>query len=596
MIDRTKDFTSTPEVKDGKPASFPGAAAGSLVPSPSLPDSFEPGSREWFEVEHGISMDVANARPYRFWRTPQELIDFCKDLPVSQAFVRNVAEQSPTGIIIERSFGGSTFKRCAPWPTHYLPELRPDKAVRTKGNQKFWHYHGDVTPKFPPRIPPEHLSATDRKKYPKGKPLTWARPSEDAVPFAKLSDEDKLKYPKGKPARKAQPGQIHKAANMRDHIDRDKFPGDHAGVNLQYAHFHLCDPAKYIFFPGKDNAASVDVNPFAMSALFEARRVFFGIEGCIKGDSMVSAILKAGKHLQGETAVSVPSVTLWGAPELDRFIDHFLKFISRALGGDSPPEIVIVPDADAYNADHRLVRQQALFFRSYLRRKGLRATIAAPPECDLRGMHAKCVKGEKCKANGVDDFLARGGTLEGLIELERELPVGAFNAWAVEQHFMHGHRVDRIRTDRALLEGLVLYGTDDGKFKGWLSQIIKASGLSRTASYDAAHRLKAAGVITTDKPIDRTQREFKKANGEMMTPFDFEDPVTFTVVPKELHCAPDTFHRLGEPVTTTEYHRESVDLQRKQLDVLESIDRRLAQTIPTVVEEAEAILSADRAN
>ena len=43
-------------------------------------------------------------------------------------------------------------------------------------------------------------------------------------------------------------------------------------------------------------------------------------------------------------------------------------------------------------------------------------------------------------------------------------------------------------------------------------------------------------------------------------------------------------------MTITEYHRESVDLQRKQLDVLESIERRLAQTHPTVVEEAEAIL------
>ena len=69
-------------------------------------------------------MEVADARPYRFWRTSQELIEFCKDLPVSQTFVRNVAEQSPTGIVIERSFGGVTFGEEDPhWPLFYLPEL-----------------------------------------------------------------------------------------------------------------------------------------------------------------------------------------------------------------------------------------------------------------------------------------------------------------------------------------------------------------------------------------------------------------------------------------------------------------------------------------
>ena len=179
---------------------------------------------------------------------------------------------------------------------------------------------------------------------------------------------------------------------------------------------------------------------------------------------MLSATIKAGKHPNGETVVSVPSVTLWGAPELDRFIDLFLKFVYSANKNVSP-EIVIVPDADAYNADHRLVRQQALFFRSYLRRKGLEATIAAPPECDFKGMHSRCVQGDNCKANGVDDFLARGGTLEGLVELKRELPTEAFDAWALEQKFMHGHREDRICTDRALLEALVLYGNDEGSTK-----------------------------------------------------------------------------------------------------------------------------------
>jgi hypothetical protein len=544
MIER-ESFVSD-ETEDGNPVeSFPGSAAGGLVGSPPLPDPTpEPGSSEWFRDEHGISMNFVNARPYRFWRTSQELIDYCDSLPVSQAFVRNVAEQSPTGIIIERSFGGETlgFGR---WPTSYLPELRPDKAVRTKGKQKFWHCHPSVPPKFPPRIPPEHLSETDRKKYPKGKPLTYARPAMDAV--------------NGKPAEKARPGQIHKAEHMRDHIDRDKFDGDHAGVNNEHVHYHLCDPAKYIFFPnprvngekvkGK-NAQAVDVNPLMRDSLFTARRIYFGIEGCIKADSIGTQIVETGQA-DYCSVVSSPSVTLWGSPELDDWIRLFGRFIPieftpTGRGTGAKPEVVIVPDADAYDEGKFLVRQQALFFRTYLRRKDVNAIIAAPPCCDFTGMHANCVAGDKCKANGVDDFLARGGTLEELVVLERELPVDAFDAWELEQRFKYRHRIDRIRSDRRFLEGLSMFGSDDGAFKGWLPQVAKATGLGRSTAYDIAHRLMDEGTLRTDKPLDLATTPYPTRDGGSIVPFDFEDPVTFTI-PEELRCAPDSFRPLGPP-------------------------------------------------
>jgi hypothetical protein len=329
-----------------------------------------------------------------------------------------------------------------------------------------------------------------------------------------------------------------------------------------------------------------------LHSLFTARHVFFGIEGCIKADAIGTQILRTGKAGYC-TVVSSPSVTLWGSPELEDFIQTFLKDIPES-NGRPLPEITIVPDADAYNDDHVLVRQQALFFRTYLRRKGLNAKIAAPPSCDFKGMHSKCVAGAKCKANGVDDFLARGGHLEELVVLERELPVNAFDAWALEQKFKYRHRDDRIRNERLFLEGLALHGQDDGTFTGWLPQIAKVTGLGRSTVYDIAHRLIDAGAVLTNKPLALSQRQFLKRDGEFVTPFDFEDPVTFSI-PEGLRCAPDTFHLLGSlkedtSLTTTDYHRESIELQRKQLDKLDSIDRRLAQTHPTVTEEAEAIL------
>jgi hypothetical protein len=82
----------------------------------------------------------------------------------------------------------------------------------------------------------------------------------------------------------------------------------------------------------------IDANPLALGLLMHAERIYFGIEGCIKADAMLSAILESGDRA---TVVSVPSVTLW--PKDAGYYDGDLRTLAR-LAADR--EVAIVVDSD----------------------------------------------------------------------------------------------------------------------------------------------------------------------------------------------------------------------------------------------------------
>src|SRR5215207_836024 len=64
----------------------------------------------------------------------------------------------------------------------------------------------------------------------------------------------------------------------------------------------------------KNNLARrVDIHPMALERLEAAEAVYFGIEGCLKADAILSAIIREGRN---ESVFSVPSVSLWEAEEL----------------------------------------------------------------------------------------------------------------------------------------------------------------------------------------------------------------------------------------------------------------------------------------
>lgn len=511
---KTSDNTSEP---CGNFAAFPKSAGESLDPSPPPPASQDP----LFFARKGISRLVQEKRPYLTWRSAQELKDFCRDYQLAdRQHAAKVANQCPTGLIICRSFGGTAFDHDPRWPSTYLPELRSDTPVVTSGH---WHCHPSTYPDF-----------ENWPTYPK---------SGKRLPRAYVLPPDKAEK----------------------HIAKR-----HAGVNREEVHY-TPNIAKYQFFPGA-GAKVIDVHPLALASLFVADRIYFGLEGCIKADAILSQLLSHCSSISDYCAriprssvVSVPSVTLWDAEELEPWIQLFPNDVYRNAGRPTP-EIVLVCDADHHK--NPLVRQQTLLLRSRARLSGLQVVIAAPPRCTPgEGRHIDCEGDSKCPWNGADDYLGPvelggyGGSLEDLVVLEREAP--DLGAWMLEQKF-RGRREDAIRRNAKFLAGLALHAANEttealqeGQYRGSIRSISRATGLHVKAGERAARDLVVNGVInvtssdglaTGVNALEMSTRKYRSpSTGKWTTSFDWEDNPTFTV-PKQLRCEPDGFRRLGPPV------------------------------------------------
>jgi hypothetical protein len=242
----------------------------------------------------------------------------------------------------------------------------------------------------------------------------------------------------------------------------------HDGVNVEVVHMHEPEEAKYVLL-GDGANKRIDLHPLSAALLPEADRVFFVLEGALKNDAVLSA---------GEAVFSVPSVTLWDLSELRRFVP--------LLRGKT---IIVVPDSD-WEANP-LVGQQALFVRTALRHFALDAYIAAPP------VEFYEAEGEK----GVDDWLGRGGTLEGLVLHGREVPeaVTQWIAWFTELRNM--------RLQYAL-EGLSLHADDAGRHLRSLGALARIMGMQKRDVPRALEDLNEAVVVHGS-----TETEVKIWNG-----------------------------------------------------------------------------------
>jgi hypothetical protein len=199
-------------------------------------------------------------------------------------------------------------------------------------------------------------------------------------------------------------------------------------------------------------AARVDVHPWAIKRLDEAKqtrgRVFFVLEGCLKADSILA---------RGEAVASVPSVSLWAdAPELKPFAQTYLKDVTT----------FVVCDSDWERENDDSVIRQAIQCREAIRRYvgHDRVFVAAP-------MPATCEKhGPGTKADGkhgVDDFLGEGGQLHDLVVVEREaLPdyteviIGLKMA---DPSYKDHRQLRNVKRDAAVLRWLVLHAGPDGR-------------------------------------------------------------------------------------------------------------------------------------
>jgi hypothetical protein len=274
------------------------------------------------------------------------------------------------------------------------------------------------------------------------------------------------------------------------------------------------EPAKYVFV---GDAKHLDVNPLAVHKIRRAERVFFGIEGSIKADAMLSA---------GEAVFSVAAVGLWDAPELRLFAARYLR----------RKRIYIVPDADWF--DNPQVITHALLCRTFLRNGlGLEAEIASPP---VAWWHERAAAGYK-HDKGIDDFLAQRGRMDELDVVVRDPPPN-LAAWLWTQD--QAARIDRKRRNARLLEGLALHAGRDGRvaYLG-LRKCARVMGINgntgRPYSHVAARRalqdLHEMGAFAVEdgslETILQTWREFQPGAGwiDRYGGMDFADRPTLTL-------------------------------------------------------------------
>jgi AraC-like DNA-binding protein len=426
-----------------------------------------PFDQESFFAERGISLEVAAARPYVRYSTED------RD-PVREAYQGLSVGQRACMTRWAGLADGFLIYRHAPPELdlpHVYPEMRPDVKVATR--PPTWHVHSSLAPMEPPENPYTSRLLPSRH--------------------------------------------VHSAANMRRHIQ-----SKHGGVNVEYVHSHP-NEAKYTFCPNgtverswaddhderftgrpeararhvavrhggvdvagqhvhvwrrKDRehgiARRLDMHPLAYPLFACAERAFFVIEGCIKADAILS---------QGEAVFSVPSITLWEAPELGEFADWYLPNTT----------VFIVADADAFLKQE--VMTQAKLCLSFLRRRGVWAYIALPPADRLEN-----------GIKGVDDYLGRGGgRLDDLVLLDWQIDEEL--VWnVVDAAEATSWREDGVRRALSALEGLALHAGEAGELRTSVGSLARVMGVEPKQVQRGIHDLTTIGVVTTDRSLEVADR------------------------------------------------------------------------------------------
>jgi len=430
-----------------------------------------------FWEERGIDLDIKDVRPYiRYYADDVGEVQAAYDnLPnPGQKATATRKAKAKSGILIMRH-------PALPWLPEVFPEMRPDEAISTATPRRHWHGYGEppedgrhyelLNPDSRPGIAhrrkhhgggntEEVHEISSPGKYhfaPTGKmDVTYEHDHAEAYGGADLRFRSKyVRY-------------LSKAERRARHLAKQ-----HGGVDVEGPHTHTVRRPN----PDENLARRLDLHPWAEALLDDATEVFFGIEGCLKADSILSAILRDGRKA---SVFSVPSVTLWDAEELPEFAR--LKLQGK--------RVVIVPDADWI--DNPRVIEQARLCRTYLRRLGVDETyVAAPP----------LVNGE-VEHKGVDDYLGSGGTLDGLAVQHRVVHPGLQRSWLRE----FGLRRDRFSRDAEVLHDLAAHVGRDGTFYGTLAKFAKVLGVGPKRVERAIRDLEELGAIRIDGALDIRQK------------------------------------------------------------------------------------------
>lgn len=264
---------------------------------------------------------------------------------------------------------------------------------------------------------------------------------------------------------------------------------------------------------GPNDAARIDVHPWAMPRFKDAEVVFAVMEGCLKADAVLTAILKNDLNA---SVYSFPSVTLGNCPEHEKFSAMYLK----------GKTVVAVLDADwADPSKDGAVENQGRIYQGKLLAMGIdRVHLSAPPQ-DPKDEHGHPI------FKGVDDFLGAGkGSLDQLVCIDVEPPKGV-SEWISNWHLENEVAIyqNRVKTLSNIITSMAVFAGGNGKLKVTLSCMANAMGVSAMQVSRTIQKLVEMGAVEVDGILDTGPSFF--GGGD-----DWEERPTITILPKSLRA------------------------------------------------------------
>ena len=424
--------------------------------------------------KRGIPQEIADARPYVRW-TPDDN-DAVKALfaslpqPGQRAFISKVVSPrwTPKRDADWQPTSGYAITRHAPplltTVEDIYPELRPDEAVET--DRPTVHWHGDgIQPPFYGKTLPATMRKADGEVVPHSHITGKRHKGVNTEEVHSHANEGKYVFP---PAPKMDVEYTHTHDTMAQ--DTAKHLGhlrkQHGGLQVEGPHSHT----KRVKVRHTHYADRIDVHPDAVGLLVSEGVVYFVIEGCLKADAILAA---------GGAVFSVPSVTMWPAPELSAFINQYL----------TEKTVIIVPDADWVS--NPLVINQARLCQTFLLRSGVPVVHVAAPPLTHNGVPTK----------GVDDFLGpdSGGQLADLLVVNSTPPTSRIESFVRDRTVRgRGRWEEGYLRNVGALYNLSAYSGASGVFKSAVSTMAKVIGERERTLQRAVEALEAMGAVTIE--------------------------------------------------------------------------------------------------
>jgi hypothetical protein len=264
-----------------------------------------------FWTERGIDLEIKDARAYvRYYKDEVEAVQAAyRRLPnQGQRATTTRKGKAADGVLIVRH-------PALPHLPEVFPELRPDKAISTATSRRHWHGWGDppedarhyekINPDSEPGIAhrrKHHGGGNTEEVHEISSPGKYHLPPNDKREVSYEHTHAEAYGGVDVRVRNKYSNYLTKAERYERHVAKH-----HDSADVDGPHAHTTK------LPDSDEnlARRLDVHPWAGALFDTAELVYFGIEGCLQADAILTAIIREGHKA---AVFSVPSVTLWDAP------------------------------------------------------------------------------------------------------------------------------------------------------------------------------------------------------------------------------------------------------------------------------------------